>query len=81
MTLIVYQCPNQIVHDDKDSIQVRYWRDCPDRRDALFINGFTPFFAEPKQDALAKYFIAGDFHFNAAGHRLLFDAVSRTVWK
>lgn len=81
LTVVVYPWPNQIVHDDEDSIQVRYWRDWAKRRDPRFINGFTPFFAEPKQDALAKYFIVGDFHFSAAGHRLLFDEVSRTVWK
>jgi hypothetical protein len=80
LTLVVYPWPNQIVHDDEDSIQVRYWRDWARSRDVRFINGFTPFFAEPKQEALAK-FIPADFHFNAAGHRLLFDEVSRTVWK
>jgi len=77
--LTVYPWPYQIANDSKDSIQVTYWRDWAKRRGVRFIDGFAPFFNEPKADALAKY-IPGDVHFNAAGHKLLFDTVSREVW-
>jgi hypothetical protein len=40
-----------------------------------FIDGFAPFFREPADVAVVKYFIRGDVHFNALGNRLLFEAV------
>ena len=40
-----------------------------------FIDGFAGFFHEPADETVRKYYIRGDTHFNAAGHRLLFDEV------
>ncbi len=80
LTLIVYPWPDQIAYDSDDSIQVRYWKRWAQTRSARFIDGFASFFAEPQKEVLAKYFIPGDVHFSAAGHRLLFEAVSRSVW-
>jgi hypothetical protein len=42
-----------------------------------FIDGFAPFFREPAESALRKYYIAGDVHFSELGNRLLYDAVKR----
>jgi len=64
---------------DRDSIQVRYWRDWAAARGVRFVDGFAPFFREPPDVAVAKYFIRGDTHFNATAHRLLFDELRRTV--
>lgn len=76
-TLVVYPWPDQIAARDRDSLQVRYWRDWAARNGVRFIDAFGPFFAVPADEALARYFIRGDVHFNAAGSRLVFDE----VWK
>jgi len=80
VTLIVYPLPDQIAAHDRDSIQVRYWRDWCSKHDVRFIDGFEPFFHQPADVVLKKYFIPGDVHYNEAGHRLLFDKVYQAVW-
>ena len=44
-----------------------------------FVNGFPSFFDEAPGTAAGKYFIPGDAHFSAAGHRLLYEEVKRAV--
>jgi hypothetical protein len=39
----------------------------------------APFFREPPDVAVRKYFIRGDAHFNAQGHHLLFEQVGRSI--
>ncbi len=54
-----------------------HWQAWAASRNVRFIDGFAPFFREPADQALHKYFIAGDVHFTELGHRLLFDEVRR----
>jgi lysophospholipase L1-like esterase len=75
LTLVVYPWPDQIVAGDRDSIQVSYWRHWAAERGVGFINAFEPFFREPTDDVLRKYYIDGDVHWTAAGHSLIFDEV------
>jgi hypothetical protein len=77
MTLVVYPWPESVAARDRDGIQVRHWRAWAAARNVRFIDGFAPFFREPADVALRKYFIAGDVHFTELGHRLLFDEVRR----
>ena len=77
MTLVVYPWPDQIAADDRDSIQVRYWRDWSARNDVRFVDAFEPFFGAFAHETIGRYYIKGDVHFNEAGSRLIFD----TVWK
>jgi hypothetical protein len=63
------------VEGDRDSIQVTHWRDWAAARGVRFIDGFAPFFREPADTALGKYYIAGDVHFSELGNRLLYDTV------
>lgn len=79
LTLVVYPWPENVAGGDKDSIQVTHWRDWAQSRHVRFIDGFAPFFREPAEIALHKYFIAGDVHFTALGHRLLYDEVRRAI--
>jgi hypothetical protein len=79
MTLVVYPWPENVAAGDKNSVQVTHWRDWANSRSVRFIDGFAPFFREPGDAALRKYFIAGDVHFTAAGHRLLYDEVKRAI--
>lgn len=79
MTLVVYPWPESVAAGDRDGIQVTHWRAWAASRNVRFIDGFAPFFREPAETALRKYFIAGDVHFNELGHRLLFDEVRSAV--
>ncbi|SJZ90969.1 GDSL-like Lipase/Acylhydrolase family [Enhydrobacter aerosaccus] len=79
VTLVVYPWPDSIASGDRNSIQVTYWRDWSASHHVRFIDGFAAFFREPSSVAIHKYFIAGDVHFSAAGHRLLFDELKRAT--
>jgi hypothetical protein len=79
MTLVVYPWPENVAAGDRDSIQVTHWRAWAAARGVRFIDGFAPFFREPADVALRKYFIAGDVHFTELGNRLLFDKVRSAV--
>lgn len=73
MTLVVYPWPTQILHEDRDSIQVRVWREWAAERSILFIDLFPDFIPvdAPPKEAIRKHFIPGDVHWNEEGHRLV----------
>lgn len=73
MTLVVYPWPTQILHEDRDSIQVRVWREWARERSVRFIDLFPDFIpaADPPKEIIRKYFIPGDLHWNEEGHRLV----------
>jgi hypothetical protein len=79
MTLVVYPWPDNVAARDRNSIQVTHWQAWAASRHVRFIDGFSPFFQEPADVALRKYFIHGDVHFSELGHRLLFDQVKRSI--
>ena len=79
MTLVVYPWPESVAAGDRDGVQVRHWRDWAAQRHVRFIDGFAPFFREPANVALRKYFIAGDVHFSELGHRLLFEELRTEI--
>ncbi|MDI1262205.1 MAG: hypothetical protein PS018_02970 [bacterium] len=79
LTLVVYPWPDNVAAGDRDSLQVRHWRDWALMRGIRFVDGFAPFFREPAPVAIGKYFIPGDVHFTEAGNRLLFDEVKKAV--
>jgi hypothetical protein len=75
VTLVVYPWPDNVAAGDRDSLQVRHWRDWASARGVRFVDGFAPFFRGPPEAAIARYFIPGDVHFTEAGNRLLYDEV------
>lgn len=79
LTLIVYPWPDNVAARDRDSVQVRHWRAWARQRGVRFVDGFAPFFREPADTALGKYFIPGDVHFTQAGNRLLYETVRKAV--
>jgi hypothetical protein len=79
LTLVVYPWPDNVVEHDKDSIQVRHWRDWAARHDVRFVDGFAPFFRQPAESTLHKYYIAGDVHFTKEGNRLVYETVKQAV--
>jgi len=79
VTLVVYPWPDNIVAGDRDSIQVTHWRAWAAARGVRFVDGFAPFFREPADTTLRKYFFAGDVHFNDLGNRLLYEEVRQAT--
>jgi hypothetical protein len=81
LTIVVYPWAQQIAQDDRDSRQVRLWRDfCPGRCKA-FIDLFPAYFAAADRDKAwyEHLYILGDDHFSAAGNRMLFEELSKRL--
>ncbi len=79
VTLVVYPWPDNVAAGDRDSLQVRHWHAWAAARGVRFVDGFAPFFREPADVAIGKYYIAGDVHFTEAGNRLLYEEVKATT--
>jgi len=74
----VYPSPVQILMKDRDSIQVSFWREFCQAEDVELIDLFPTFLGKDAGRPRAvynEYFIPGDMHWNAAGHRLVAAAL------
>jgi len=72
MTIAVYPYPYQITKKDMDSKQVKFWKKFSKDRDIDFIDYFPHFIrSSSSKEILEKYFIPGDCHWNAEGHKLV----------
>jgi len=79
LTIVVYPWAQQIAQNDRDSRQVRLWRDfCPTHCKA-FIDLFPAFFAaaDADKDWYEHLYILGDDHFSAAGNRMLYAELAK----
>ena len=73
MTVVVYPWPDQIIHRDLDSRQVRVWQQWANGHSIGFINLF-PYFIKTDSNPktfISQHFIEGDVHWNAKGHELM----------
>jgi hypothetical protein len=81
LTIVVYPWAQQIAQNDRDSKQVRLWRDfCPGRCKA-FIDLFPVFFAasDADKDWYEHLYILGDDHFSARGNRMMFEELAKRL--
>jgi hypothetical protein len=81
LTIVVYPWAQQIAQNDRDSKQVRLWRDfCPGRCKA-FIDLFPVFFAasDADKDWYEHLYILGDDHFSARGNRVMFEELAKRL--
>jgi hypothetical protein len=71
----------QLAHDDRDSRQVKIWREFCAKNCKAFVNLFPVFFAQKDAhpDWYERLFIDGDLHFNAAGSRLAFEEMAKAL--
>jgi hypothetical protein len=79
VTLVVYPWPDNVVAKDRDSLQVRHWRDWSSARGVRFVDAFAPFFNEPAGAVLRRYYIEGDVHFTPTGNQLIYETVRQAV--
>jgi len=78
LTVAVYPWPDQIFHNDRDSIQVSFWKDWCQKHGARFLD-FFPYFLTGRTNSerealLDRYYVPGDVHWNKNGHRLVAKA-------
>lgn len=78
LTVVVYPWPDQIVAGDRDSVQVRFWRQWARTRGVGFVDLFPLFLDQGSaEEVIERYVIPRDFHWNAAGHALVANAIER----
>ena len=83
LTILVYPWPGQIYRDDKNSLQVKIWKEWAKNNNIKFIN-LSPLFFEnghrsenDRLKAIDKFYLQGDMHFNENGHKIIADY----LWK
>ena len=81
LTLAVYPWPQHLLWNDRPSLQVGHWQEWSTREGVRFVELFSAFFAEADaigvRDTIARYFIPGDVHWSALGHRLVAERFAR----
>ena len=83
LTILVYPWPGQIYRDDKNSLQVKIWKEWAKNNNIKFINLFPLFFENGQRSendrlkVIEKFYLQGDMHFNETGHRIVADY----LWK
>jgi hypothetical protein len=77
LTVAVYPWPVQLDRNDRDSRQVKLWRDFCEKNCKAFIDLFPAVFAakDAHADWYERYFFFGDDHYSADGNRILFQAL------
>jgi hypothetical protein len=81
LTIVVYPWAQQIAQNDRDSRQVKLWRDfCPGHCKA-FIDLFPPLFtaSDADKDWYEHLYIVGDDHFSTQGNRMMFDELAKRL--
>ena len=76
LTVAVYPWPDQIAHNDTKSKQLMFWYNWSLKNKVAFINLFNAFLPAADPEAtIRKYYINGDVHWNAAGHKHVFEVL------
>lgn len=78
LTVVIYPWVDQIVVGDRNSVHQRFWRQWAQSRGVPLIDLFPLFLdAGDAKGVIERYVIPRDFHWNAAGHALVADALLR----
>lgn len=78
LTIAVYPWPDQIRRQERESLQVKFWRDFAKKHNIGFIDFFPNFiYSKNSDEIIEKYFIPGDNHWNENGHAL----IAKELWK
>jgi hypothetical protein len=81
LIIVVYPWAQQIAQDDRDSRQVRLWREFCATHCKQFVDLFPPYFAAADRDSdwYEHLYILGDDHFSAAGNRMLYEELAKRL--
>ncbi len=74
LTVVVYPWPDQLFFDRDAPRHQGFWKEWSAARGSGFISLFPAFTEAGPVETLERYFIPYDFHWNAAGHRLVAEA-------
>jgi lysophospholipase L1-like esterase len=77
VVVAVYPWPDQLRGDRGASLQEKAWREFAAGKDVDFINYFPIFSQVGADEASERYFIPGDVHWNAEGHKLIAETVKQ----
>jgi lysophospholipase L1-like esterase len=79
LTIVVYPWPFQLANGDRESRQVKIWREFCIQNCKEFIDLFSTFFSEREahKDWYERLFFYGDVHFSANGHQLIFREIAK----
>ena len=80
LTIVVYPWPVQLYLNDRDSRQVKIWRDFCVKNCKQFIDTFPAFFAYKDahpSDWYGDLYIRGDEHFSKTGNQLAFEEIAK----
>jgi hypothetical protein len=82
LTIVVYPWAQQLAQGDRDSAQIRLWRDFCAGRCKAFIDLFPAFFAaaDADKDWYQHLFILGDDHYSAEGNRFMFRELAKRLF-
>jgi hypothetical protein len=77
LTVAVYPWPVQLAQNDRDSREIKVWRDFCRNNCKAFINLYPDIFAakDAHPDWYERYFFFGDDHYSAEGNHLFFHAI------
>lgn len=81
LSIAVYPWMLQLTTGERDSRQVRIWREFCAENCHAFIDLSPAFFAakDAHADWMERLFIPGDFHFSAEGNRIIFHEIARRM--
>lgn len=84
LSVAIYPHPGQILHDKKESKQVKIWQNFCENKCKYFINYFPIFFDEldsnkPKK-IIDKYYIKNDIHFNYEGNLIIYNKLKNYIF-
>ena len=80
LSIGIHPWPGQILYDQRESKQVKIWRDFCKNKCNNFFNMFDFFFDEikfmgDKNLVIKKYYINGDVHFNESGNKAVANEI------
>lgn len=80
LTVAVYPWPDQIYAGDRESAQVKFWREWARTRQVDFVDLFPPFFTgDDAMATIGRFYLKGDFHWSPEGHRLIADRLDQAL--
>lgn len=76
LTIGVHPWQTILLAGEKEPVNLKFWRSWAQRRGVGFVDHFPSFFNLMPM-VVESHFLEGDFHWNARGHALVADTISR----